>query len=91
MATVPTAKPIGVAVGEFVAAMMDYAPGEEMVLRYVTQSYDRMADDHRWPPLSANKLSRELVRIGCRRGQRDERRRGGSRLTTITFPEGVPC
>lgn len=77
------------AVSAFMAQMMEYAPGEEMLLRHVCQSYDQLATGHRWPPLSTKALSVALVKRGCKRGIRNNRRIDGTRLTTIQFPAEV--
>lgn len=90
LAEIKPALPASVAAEQFFLAMMEYAEGQEMLLRHVCSSYDRLAADHRWPPLSTKALSQALVKQGCRRGQRNNRRTDGTRLTTITFPE-VPC
>lgn len=79
-----------VAAEQFFLVMMEYAEGQEMLLRHVCASYDRLATDHRWPPLSTKALSQALVKHGCRRGVRNTRRMNGQRLTTIQFPE-VSC
>lgn len=81
------ALPASVAAEQFFRAMMEYAEGQEMLLRHVCASYDRLAPGHRWPALSTKALSQALVKHGCRRGQRNTRRTDGKRLTTIQFPE----
>lgn len=82
-------KPVEVAVAEFLAQMLEYAAGEQMLLRHVCRSYDQLAEGHRWPALSTKALSQALVKHGCRRGQRNTRRTDGKRLTTIQFPEAA--
>jgi len=89
LAEIKPSVPATVAAEQFFRAMMEYAEGQEMLLRHVCASYDRLAPDHRWPALSTKALSQALVKHGCRRGQRNTRRTDGKRLTTIQFPEAA--
>lgn len=87
LAEIKPALSASAAAEQFFRAMMEYAEGQEMLLRHVCASYDRLAPDHRWPALSTKALSQALVKHGCRRGQRNTRSTDGKRLTTILFPE----
>jgi hypothetical protein len=80
------AKTTDIAVWEFANAMMEYAAGDSVKVCWLKLSYDKLAKEKGWPPLSIKALSSRLVDLGCRRIQLDMRATGGGRPMAIEFP-----
>jgi hypothetical protein len=69
----------------FFNEMMEWAAGEEMLFREISQNYKALSHIRSgWPSVSDKVLSQHLVGLGCKRRKA---RKGGSRPTLIRFPE----